>query len=223
MKTAALALLCSVCMFTARLIEATDRRASGLYFAAVAEQNRIMRIGLAAIGDIQSVAGTIQRIEGWFPGSLSYRLNNPGNLTYAGQPGATPVQVCNPTCHTFAQFPDYQSGYQALLNQINLDASRGLSIASFTSKYAPAQDSNDPASYAAAIAAAEGLSVSDPLAAALADASSPPGLVSDQPADTGGTDTTLASVGNLFGNIDSATLAAGGVLAALALVLFMRD
>ena len=107
------------------------------------------------------VANIIQTIEGWFPGSVSQTNNNPGNLVYAGQPGATGASSSG-----FAVFPTAQAGYQALLNQINLDASRGLTIAQFAAKYAPAQDGNDPTSYAAQIAAATGLSVNDPLSAA---------------------------------------------------------
>jgi hypothetical protein len=125
----------------------------------------------SGLGDINTIAQTIQKVEGYSPGSLSYRLNNPGNLVYAGQSNATPVQVCNPTCHNFASFPTYDAGYSALENQINLDASRGLTIAQFTAKYAPSQDGNDPASYAAQLAAASGLSVSDPLSSALGGSS----------------------------------------------------
>ena len=113
------------------------------------------------LGDFSTLASTIQTIEGWFPGSVSYRNNNPGNLKYAGQPGATGADSSG-----FAVFPSIQAGQQALLNQINLDASRGLTIAQFAAKYAPAQDNNDPASYASQLAAATGLSVNDPLSAA---------------------------------------------------------
>jgi hypothetical protein len=120
------------------------------------------------LGDINTVAQTIQKQEGWLPGSVSQRNNNPGNLKCAGQPG---LVGCDPS--GFAIFPDYSTGYQALQNQITLDASRGLSIADFMAKYAPASDSNDPAGYAAKIAAASGLSVSDPLSLALGGSSAP--------------------------------------------------
>jgi len=148
-------------------------------------QGGAKRIGF---GDFSTVASTIQTIEGWFPGSVSQSNNNPGNLKYAGQPGATGASSSG-----FAIFPSYQAGYQALLNQINLDASRGLTIAQFAAKYAPAQDSNDPASYAAQIAAATGLSVSDPLAAASS------GTVASVPT-SGGLD--LSSITNALGPSD---------------------
>jgi hypothetical protein len=117
--------------------------------------------GGRGLGQFTSVANEIQQLEGWFTGSVSQTNNNPGNLMYAGQPGAT-----GQTAAGFAIFPSYQAGYQALQNQIALDASRGLTISQFASKYAPAQDGNDPTSYAAQIAAATGLSVNDPLSSA---------------------------------------------------------
>ena len=113
------------------------------------------------MGQFTSIANEIQQLEGWFTGSVSQTNNNPGNLMYAGQPGAT-----GQTAAGFAIFPTYQAGYQALQNQIALDASRGLTISQFANKYAPAAGGNDPASYAAQLAAATGLSVNDPLSMA---------------------------------------------------------
>ena len=114
------------------------------------------------LGDINTVAQTIQQVEGYYPGSVSYTNNNPGNLKYAGQAGATLG------ANGFAVFSSYDAGYQALVNQINLDASRGQTIAQFTSIYAPAADNNNPTSYAQTIANAAGLSVNDPLSEAIA-------------------------------------------------------
>jgi hypothetical protein len=159
-----------------------------------------------------SVANIIQTIEGWFPGSPSQTNNNPGNLMYAGQYGATGVSSSG-----FAVFPDYSTGYQALLNQINLDASRGLTIQQFAAKYAPAAGGNNPTSYAAQIAAATGLSVSDPLSAAnsatvagvptAAGAGSDLASIADSlSSDDDGSDNTLLYVG--------LALAAGAVMLA---------
>jgi len=119
--------------------------------------------GMGGLGDYTAVANAIQTQEGYYPGSLSYNLNNPGNLIYAGQAGATPVTV-NGT--TWASFATYAAGFQALLNQIALDASRGLTISQFTAKYAPASDGNDPAGYATNLASAVGLSPGDLLSSA---------------------------------------------------------
>lgn len=168
------------------------------------------------LGDINTVAQTIQKVEGYYPGSLSYRLNNPGNLTYAGQAGATPVQVCNPTCHNFASFPTYDQGYQALQNQIQLDASRGLTIAQFTAKYAPAADQNDPASYASTIANASGLSVSDPLSAALLDSSA---SGAEPLTDTATSDLSGLSV---LSSIPTPVILIGGLAAGLLLFAAVR-
>lgn len=121
------------------------------------------RIRNSGLGDIANVASTIQRIEGYYPGSLAYRNNNPGNMRWATPIlGATGVDSSG-----FLIFPDYQTGYAALQHQITLDASRGLTIDQFTAKYAPKEDSNDPKSYARQIASAAGLSPGDPLSAAL--------------------------------------------------------
>ena len=100
----------------------------------------------------------IQRHEGWFPGSKAFRNNNPGNLAYAGQPGATKDP------DGFAVFPDYKSGWEALNRQIAADAKRGLSIRQFTAKYA--RDSvkgNNPEQYARDLATSLGKSVDDPI------------------------------------------------------------
>jgi hypothetical protein len=115
------------------------------------------------LGSLETVAQTIQTQEGWYPGSRSYRNNNPGNLVCAGQRG---MIGCDPD--GFAIFPDYQTGLTAEERQIQLDASRGFSIADFVAKWT---NSGAPASYASSIAQASGLSVSDPLAAALDESS----------------------------------------------------
>jgi hypothetical protein len=121
---------------------------------------------LARLGSLQTVAATIQQQEGYYPGSLAYRNNNPGNLMYAGQAGATG------TPGTLAVFDSYADGYNALLNQITLDANKGWSIQQFTSSYAPtgcgtACNGNNPTAYAQTIANNEGLSINDPLSLAI--------------------------------------------------------
>lgn len=71
----------------------------------------------------------------------AYRNNNPGNLVFAGQTGATKAPDSN-----FAQFPDRESGYYALENQVRLDQTRDLSLAKFVEKYAPSHE-NDTERY----------------------------------------------------------------------------
>jgi len=92
------------------------------------------------MANLSTIADAIQRQEGYYQGSLAYRNNNPGNLRYAGQTGATQG------AGGFAYFPDYASGRAALENQIRLDALRGKTLAEFLHKYAPASE-NDTDSY----------------------------------------------------------------------------
>lgn len=126
-----------------------------------------MRIhgGLLGLGDANSVAQTIQKIEGYFPGSLSYKNNNPGNLRPAGQPGCVPSGG-------FCTFATYDDGYAALVRDLTAKANRGMTIQDAINMYAPASDGNNPTSYAATLAASQGLSVSDPLLLAMSGSSS---------------------------------------------------
>jgi hypothetical protein len=50
----------------------------------------------------------IQSFEGWFPGSVSYRNKNPGNLKYTGQRKAIGRDAQN-----HAIFASYKDGYDA--------------------------------------------------------------------------------------------------------------
>lgn len=68
--------------------------------------------------------------------TLAGKNNNPGNLRFVGQAGASKGQG------GFASFATPEAGYQALLNQISLDASRGLTVAQFVNKYAPPSENN---------------------------------------------------------------------------------
>lgn len=117
---------------------------------------RISGLGAPTILDdatVNTIAQAIQQQEGYYPGSLAYTNNNPGNLIYVGQTSATQGTG------GFAKFPDYSTGYQALLNQIQLYASRGMTIQDMMNVYAPAgQGSNNPTAYAATVAAAVGAS-----------------------------------------------------------------
>ncbi len=109
-------------------------------------------------GIIQTIASTIQQVEGYYPGSLAYINNNPGNLVLAGQSGATAGQGQAAPGLPFAAFPSYQDGLNALNAQIQNYASRGLTIAQMMQIYAPGDDPvNNPTSYAATIANALGV------------------------------------------------------------------
>ena len=155
------------------------------------------------IGDLNTVAQAIQTQEGFYAGTLAWQNNNPGNLVPAGQPGYSPG------AGGFCSFPDYQTGYNALLNQINLDASRGYTILQFTTKYLGGDPNNpgsapggDPNVYAANIAAAAGVSPNDLLSTAIASgAVTPDSLFNSISAGLDGMDPTT-----------TAMLAVGGAL-----------
>ena len=103
----------------------------------------------------------IQKHEGWIlnPPSRSVRNNNPGNLVFVGQPGAT--KEAN---GRFAVFKTYQDGLNALKNMI-LNGAKGKSkvyfpsdnLYDFFNKYAPKSDNNDPVRYAEVVAKAMGV------------------------------------------------------------------
>lgn len=110
-----------------------------------------------------SLAAAIQRFEGWKPGSVSYRNNNPGILR-AGQ-GQIGTDAGG-----YAIFPDYQTGFNALEHQIDLNVSRGLSLDEFFggkpgiyAGYAPSGDSNDPGKYSQVVAGWLGIDPNTPL------------------------------------------------------------
>lgn len=88
---------------------------------------------------------------------LSYVNNNPGNLRYVGQTGAKRGEG------GFARFSSPIAGFQALINQIRLDAKRGHTLASFISKYAPPSE-NDTKTYIKQITSALKTSEKSPIA-----------------------------------------------------------
>jgi len=98
----------------------------------------------------------IQRHEGWFTGSRSFRNNNPGNLKFANQ-----AKAIGKDDKGFAKFATYQDGFQALKNMI-VNAATGksrvyypdMNLYQFFSVYAPAADHNNPNQYAEAVAKA---------------------------------------------------------------------
>lgn len=67
---------------------------------------------------------------------LAYVNNNPGNLRFVGQAGASQGTG------GFAFFKTVQDGFNALVNQVKLDASRNHTLASFINKYAPPSENN---------------------------------------------------------------------------------
>lgn len=87
---------------------------------------------------------------------LAKANNNPGNLRFAGQPGATQGEG------GFARFPSPQAGYEALKRQIALDAGRGHTLEGFIKKYAPPNE-NDTDLYIEQMVKATGASRKTPV------------------------------------------------------------
>lgn len=113
---------------------------------------------------VNALASAIQTQEGYYPGSLAYQNNNPGNLVYVGQPGATPG------AGGFAAFSSYNAGLTALQNQITLDATRGTdvngnpttTVSELLTSWAPPSE-NNTAAYIASVTAQTGYDPNAPL------------------------------------------------------------
>jgi hypothetical protein len=125
-------------------------------------------------GVVSNIAAAIQSQEGYYPGSIAYQNNNPGNLVYAGQPGASPG------AGGFAAFSSYAAGQTALENQITLDATRGTdvngnpttTVAQLLSSWAPASAGNDTTTYIANVSAQTGYDPDAPLSSLASSGSS---------------------------------------------------
>jgi hypothetical protein len=84
----------------------------GIVFYLVYKGSEVVEVVNSKISDM---ALAIQTFEGWSEGSVSQKNNNPGNLKFAGQPGA--ISKDN---QGHAIFDSYASGWSALLNQIRI-------------------------------------------------------------------------------------------------------
>jgi hypothetical protein len=127
--------------------------------------------------------GTIDSSGNWVASSLGYRLNNPGNLNYAGQPGASPSGQGN---GSEAQFATMDQGIAATNAQLAKDAGRGLTISQEFTKWATGNN----AAYIADVSAWTGYDPSTPISTVLAggDPTVSPAPVDDSgsiPLDTG--------------------------------------
>lgn len=169
---------------------------------------------------LAAVATAIQTQEGYYPGSLAYTNNNPGNLIYTsyyasnfGASRGSPMKDKNGnTIGYFASFPDYQTGLAALNNQIQLYAGSGLTIQAMMQKYAPVTDANGnptgntPGLYAQNIASALGVSPDTPLADALSSSASS-GTPFGQPFGLPGWDNPQPlDFGSVFASLDPTTV-----------------
>lgn len=86
------------------------------------------------------------------PSTIGFRQNNPGNLMFAGQPGAWMG------AHGLAAFHNANQGLAALAAQLRIDAARGdNTLASLITSYAP-PGGNDTAAYIRDVVSRTGLS-----------------------------------------------------------------
>jgi len=124
--------------------------------------------------NLEAICEAIATVEGFYVKSehptVSQRCNNPGNLMYVGQPGAVPYPVTGTDgkVRKYARFRSVVDGWGGLKRQVQLDASRGLTLAEFINKYAPASDLNNPTSYAATVAKRLNVAVTDKLSDVIA-------------------------------------------------------
>lgn len=103
------------------------------------------------------LADAITRQEGFFPGSASYKNNNPGNimdLAYYKQTGQFKLQ----------SYPTLEAGRAALESLVDRYIEAGHTLTSFFAKYAPAgHGGNDPNIYAKNVAGWLGIPMDAPL------------------------------------------------------------
>lgn len=89
---------------------------------------------------------------------LSVRNNNPGNLRFAGQPGA--VKDAN----GYARFETPEAGRAAMRRQLNLDMQRrGMNLTQALNKYAPPSDNNPTDKYIDFVAKRVGIDPTKPI------------------------------------------------------------
>lgn len=102
-------------------------------------------------------AQAIQRHEGWFPGSRSFRNNNPGNLKFTRYTAT--LGAFGKDDRNFCMFGDYESGLTALKTLLTdaatdqlLSYKGSMTLVEFYERYAPSEDDNNPRQYAEAVA-----------------------------------------------------------------------
>lgn len=178
------------------------------------------RTPFRGLGQISTLTQAIITQEGTCPTPATCQRNNPGNLMYAGQPGASG------TPGSLATFDTYEDGYNALVNQLNLYANgtcgacngQPQTISGTFSIYAPAgSGGNNPTLYASNVANALGVDPSTPLASVLAGSG---GSFTSPPMTTAGFD--LSSFVPDFSSIDPTTLIAGALILVFAIAMAVR-
>lgn len=104
--------------------------------------------------EVSSTNGADNKYDAYGSKPRGIRNNNPGNLNYAGQAGATKESGEG---GRFAVFESMRDGISALYRQIQLYFSRGVNtIESVVNKYAPAEDNNNVQAYIKQLVGATG-------------------------------------------------------------------
>lgn len=106
---------------------------------------------------IEAWAQAVQKHEGYYPGSRSYRNHNPGNFRCSGLVmGELGAIRCD---DNFAVFPDFETGWAALVQFLTYAADGSLraynpemTLYEFYAVYAPGGDGNYPKGYAESVA-----------------------------------------------------------------------
>ena len=123
--------------------------------------NAVSEVSTTVTDSLDKFAQAITHFEGQ-PGDLNYRNNNPGNLMFAGQPGAIGADS-----RGLAIFETWAEGLAALKRQLALDASRYPQWSIFdyiSNKYAPSgPDNPNDVNYANSIASALGVTANTKL------------------------------------------------------------
>lgn len=93
-----------------------------------------------------------QHHEGYYPGSIAYRHNNPGNLRWH----PSHIFFGGVQTTTFTKFPTYELGFSALQADLKAKITGGSTKINYKTNptfetyvrvYAPKEDRNDPKSY----------------------------------------------------------------------------
>ena len=164
----------------------------------------------------QSIALAIQKQEGYgTPGATTINANN--------NPGALIAWPGYPTVNGFAQFPDYQTGFNAAVQNVQGKINQGMTLSQLTNAWAPAGASNDPTginnpnAYATFVSSQTGLPTNIPLNSVTGGSADGTGLDLSAYTDTNSTDTSTVSLA------DSLGISSGGliVLGIGALLLWM--
>ena len=163
-----------------------------------------LRTGLGSLTLPQAIfrqEGSTDASGNWVTSSLGYRLNNPGNLNYAGQPGATPSGQGN---GSEAQFATLDQGIAATNAQLALDASRGLTLSQRLATWA----TGNPGVYTSNVSSWVGVDPNTPLSA----------LVGQDPTFSPGIPLDASAGSDLLASVDtSGSGLSTGALLALAL------